>query len=83
MLEKHITTVISVALAVVKRKLPDACCYAGGQRLVEEDSTQALAVGSPVTPSVPRPANSEHSRQAVVLEAPLSIEYDVEVDCRT
>ena len=56
---------------------------AGGQVLTAEDSTRAIATGSPFTPPPVRPANSEQSRQAVVREAPLDIEYDVEVDCKT
>ena len=54
----------------------------GRQELAAEDSTRALAKGSPLMPTPPRSANSEQSRQAVLLEAPLDIEYDVEVDCK-
>lgn len=55
----------------------------GGKGLTAEGSTRAIAKGSPFTPIPPRSANSEQSRQAVLLEAPLDIEYDVEVNCKT
>lgn len=58
-------------------------CGVGGQALTAEDSTRAIAKGSPFTPNPPRSANSEQSRQAVLLEDPLDMEYDVEVDCKT
>ena len=57
--------------------------FVGEQGLTAEGSTRAVAKGSPFMPTPPRSANSEESRQAVLLEAPLDIEYDVEVDCLT
>lgn len=66
---------------ITLRLLRDSYWSVGRQALAAEDSTKAVAKGSPFMPTPPRSANSEQSRQAVLLEAPLDIEYDVEVDC--
>ena len=59
------------------------CWGVARQGLASEDSTRAVAKGTPFMPTPQQSANSEQSRRAVLLEAPLDIEYDVEVDCTT